>query len=108
MSTLNNISIVTALENLMKAAADWSDRGNISAALKDAVDALGYDPLNPIHNYTVSLEIEFEATSPEDAVRQYRELVETDRSDWVYTVRDEDNNRLEVDTYRWDNKKTLY
>lgn len=101
MSPLNNIGVVTALENLMKAVAQFEDADGVSKALQDAVDILGYDPNHPEQNYDVSLHIDFEATSPEEAVKQFIEMLTSDRSDWVYTVIDEDGVETMVDTYRW-------
>lgn len=104
MNTPASYGVITALENLMKAVADFEDVDNVALALQGAVKALGYDPNKPVQSYEVGLVIDFEATSPEEAVKMYIELVTSERTNWVYTVKDENGMETLVDTYRWDLK----
>ena|ERR1700746_3534908 len=99
------MNVTNALDNLMRIMSRYDYSPDVNAALQDAKVALGYDPMTKDQYYSVSLNIEFEAVSPEEAVRQYISLIESDRNDWVYTVSDEDGNTTEVDTYYWNRNK---
>ncbi len=98
---MNNNLVVIALEKLMKAADKFADENDVSQALEDAKSALGYDPVNTEKLYEVSLVIDFEAISAEEAVKKFMDAVEITSTDWVYKVVCEDEREEYVDTYHW-------
>lgn len=103
----NQARVIKALEDMVRAVKSESVF-DISIAVDDAIDVLGYDPSDMEIEYLVTLEIGVPAKNPEEAVRGFIQLLKNNTTyEWCYKVtNDEDNVEEIVDTYRWEDLDT--
>lgn len=86
-----------ALVDLVKACDKFRDVDGVAEAISAAIDVLGYDPLNVVKDYTVSLIIDTEATSISEAVRNAMSMIDNNPSElWSYIVEDSEGNKAEI------------
>lgn len=97
------MDVTQALVQLLQANAE-GDWYKIDIATELAKEALGYDPVVQEQNFSVTLEISILATTPEEAVRLWIDMVsQDDFYEWFYGVKDENGN--ETDIYGMDIKE---
>lgn len=89
--------LVIAVEELLVAI----DEGDLKPIhLNKVIDALGHDPRVKFQTYSVSLDIEVEASSAEEAIVEFVRLVEEDGlRGWIYEVSDEYGSQVSLDGY---------
>lgn len=86
-----------ALENLVKACDKFRDDDDVAKAVADAIYHLGYDPINPVKGYMVSLVIETEGTSISEALKEAIRMIDENPAElWAYIVEDEDGNKVDI------------
>lgn len=92
---VNHMLLVEAVEDLLNdlAGGDYPDSSIIRVK-----EALGYDPTIKEQDYLVSLSIDISAVTPEEAVKEFISLLESNL-DWVYVVKDSEGRSYELDAY---------
>ena len=97
---MDKVALIPAVECLLKAI---DNEEILDPSIQLVKDALGYDPTIKEQDHLVCLEINVWAKTPQDAVKEFIEMIEENElTGWVYRVTDEDDKETLVDG--WSNK----
>jgi hypothetical protein len=93
--------LILAVERLLTTIDEEYYCDSLASDVNAVVAALGYNPVPQAQLYEVSLIIEYDARTPEEAVQLFIESVEEDCRHLIYLVKDEAGNIVEIDPYSW-------